>query len=789
MSATESQEQIAYEDDRKNEARIHHLKKKFREAAGSGGVLSRQDFKRVLRHCKNDYFIQRLVDLFDSDGDNVVSESEFVSFLDTLRTTDDKLNLLFDLYNENGDGYLSKSEVHSMITAMIDSSKLEASHGEVDTMTLYFFDEAVDDRGDSPGISRDQFKQVIREQEDFGDDVSTLIDHWIGAVQDRSDSKRTKEERAIDFDSKMKTDPNFYAFLVVFVLVTAAMSGIAGYKHSGAKDRDGKVNYFLITARIFGFPLNFLGCMIYVFMNHPILNALREHGLARYLPLDENLWFHIVTAALIVIYGTIHTIVHFINFGINVAPDPVNYLAKNGKRPDQTTFNPKEEGGAYTYAEWMFTGKPGLFGLVPGWANPTGVVLTIIMYVMLFTSLKCVRRGGFFNLFYYCHLLYWPFFICLILHAPNYSYFFPLPGIFLALQVIQRILYGHLSSYVTTAMLLPPDSYCLLIRKPVNWSYSTGDWVSLNVPCIATYEWHAFTISSGPELPDVFSLHIRAVGPWTDALRNRIARDYDMYISNRDPRREDKHGDIINVPHKLSHLIRTVHYKEPRGKMHYVFKVKNEQEFKLDHPIKVYIDGPFHAPASNIFRTQHAILMSTGIGVTPMASILQTIFFRYKKAMQVCSKCHTAFVDEDQCSLGNLRKVEFYWIVSDPMEVSWFLDLLTGIEIEQAKAFTNLPKFLDLNIYVTRAVAKTDMCAVGLRIAMNLFHKRKNRDFLTGLRTRTKPGRPNLNKIFQDIYDRRQGEVGVYFCGNPIVGNILQQKCYKYHFRYHREVF
>ena len=44
---------------------------------------------------------------------------------------------------------------------------------------------------------------------------------------------------------------------------------------------------------------------------------------------------------------------------------------------------------------------------------------------------------------------------------------------------------------------------------------------------------------------------------------------------------------------------------------------------------QIYIDGPFGAPASNIFRAEHAVLIATGIGVTPFSSILQSIMHRY----------------------------------------------------------------------------------------------------------------------------------------------------------------
>ena len=47
-----------------------------------------------------------------------------------------------------------------------------------------------------------------------------------------------------------------------------------------------------------------------------------------------------------------------------------------------------------------------------------------------------------------------------------------------------------------------------------------------------------------------------------------------------------------------------------------------------DSLVQVYIDGPFGAPTSQIFRAQHAVLIGTGIGVTPFASILQSIMHR-----------------------------------------------------------------------------------------------------------------------------------------------------------------
>lgn len=49
---------------------------------------------------------------------------------------------------------------------------------------------------------------------------------------------------------------------------------------------------------------------------------------------------------------------------------------------------------------------------------------------------------------------------------------------------------------------------------------------------------------------------------------------------------------------------------------------------QVDNSLHVFIDGPFGAPTNSIFHAQHAVLIGTGIGVTPFASILQSIMHR-----------------------------------------------------------------------------------------------------------------------------------------------------------------
>ena len=43
---------------------------------------------------------------------------------------------------------------------------------------------------------------------------------------------------------------------------------------------------------------------------------------------------------------------------------------------------------------WLLTDQPGLFGLVAGWANPTGVILLLVLAIMFICSMKWVRKSG-----------------------------------------------------------------------------------------------------------------------------------------------------------------------------------------------------------------------------------------------------------------------------------------------------------------------------------------------------------------------------------------------------------
>ena len=506
-----------------------------------------------------------------------------------------------------------------------------------------------------------------------------------------------------------------------------------------------------------------------------------------------------------------------------------------------------------------------------------------------------------FQVFYFSHLLYLVYWLLLILHAPVFWKWFVVPGLLFIVEQGIRVCKGfseESKSWVTMGVVLPSQVTSLVIRKPPHFNFKPGDYIFLNIPSIAFFEWHPFTISSAPEQEEYFSLHIRAVGHWTHQLyqyftleqerlestlklgkplapqataklesihntvTERVRKTSSKLMMNVDSAMRtsssttvaSRKASTLTVPSDLrpstndKELTKNYRYLEKKPSIilyeppqilanlesdvipeivvdcppedetnnnNGLNEVKatfyEEGHQKLNQPLVVYIHGPFGAPASNIFRAQHAVLIGAGIGVTPFASILQSIMHKYWKARQTCPKCEYKWTGDFAASLQSLRKVDFFWINRDQKSFEWFVNLLSQLEIEQAEQGGAMEQFLDMHMYMTSAQKRTSSSSLLLQMALELLHKKVSRsrrstlltlqkiyllftfqskkDLITGLKTRTNAGRPDWNKVFQELTEQKKGKITVFFCGSPQLGKILQSKCDEFGFDYVKENF
>jgi NADPH oxidase len=268
-------------------------------------------------------------------------------------------------------------------------------------------------------------------------------------------------------------------------------------------------------------------------------------------------------------------------------------------------------------------------------------------------------------------------------------------------------------------------------RKP-SFKYKSGQWLFLQVPAISAFQWHPFTITSCPSDPYV-SVHIRQVGDFTKQL-----------------------AEVLGVTNdeKYAHL-------DPMG----VYEVAMQNGARMP---QLKIDGPYGAPAEDVFDNEIAVLIGTGIGVTPWASILKNIWHKRNNPGRTPMR---------------LRRVEFIWVCRDMSSFEWFQALLASLERQQNGEGGD---FLRIHTYLTQ---KLDI-DTAQNIVLNSVGTAV--DPLTQLRTGTQFGRPDFPKLFTAMRDgimdqtyisglegSLRSTVGVYFCGPSVAARDIKRACKK----------
>ena len=70
-----------------------------------------------------------------------------------------------------------------------------------------------------------------------------------------------------------------------------------------------------------------------------------------------------------------------------------------------------------------------------------------------------------------------------------------------------------------------------MISRPAGFTFQPGDYIFLQIPAVAKYEWHPFTISSCPEQTDVIWVHVRSAGTWTTKYSHDFMQVWTTFLS------------------------------------------------------------------------------------------------------------------------------------------------------------------------------------------------------------------------------------------------------------------
>ncbi|XP_019856436.1 PREDICTED: NADPH oxidase 5-like [Amphimedon queenslandica] len=748
----------------------------FLSIAGDDRQIDFEGFRKALHLSQSSFFASRFFSIFDKDGNGFISLNEMINGVTLLMngTQLDKLKFLFQVYDVDGDGSIDYDELRIMLKSCVSESSLSIDEENLDTLTNTFFDFA--DADNNGSISFEELKNVFDKYPDIIDNLTISSANWLKPQKLRQDKKPFEKFWPFWLSWKhIKNYWSYFIFLSVFFMINTVLFVEAAIRY--------RESMFLVSiARGAGACLNFSPVVVLILMYRHIATLIRSTRLSFLFPLDKFIKLHKIVGYTIIVLSLVHFLAHLANFSFIEINDSINSNS--------------------SMVQYLF--GVGTIGWVYGSAGLTGLLLLIILIIMFICSLPVVRRKGKFEVFYWSHCLYIIWYIVLILHGPHFWKWFVGPAIVFIIEKIFRSKLFHIIHYGRTFIeevnLLPSKVTHLSITRPPNFNYQPGDYVFIQIPSITRYEWHPFTISSAPEMSDVFWLHIRGVGSWTNELYEHFNNAYNDKYTTGTPTFTG--NTVDSLPRRLGTLVhRRFSFKgrekiqsqdERQPSTHTIRKYGGKytcKSFFCDSRFEVHIDGPYGTPSSAIFQSEHAVLISSGIGVTPFASILQSIMNRFKLSKQKCPHCSHSWTGEIPSTILNLKKVDFIWINRDQRHFEWFMELLNELEMEQNEYGTLMDRFFDMHMYITSALQRTDVKALGLQMALDLIHKEKNIDLITGLKTRTQTGRPNWDKIFKELKENGYGPVTVFYCGSPVLARVLSVKSQYYGFKFRKENF
>ncbi|XP_039988661.1 NADPH oxidase 5 isoform X2 [Xiphias gladius] len=727
-----------------------------------------------------------------------ISLEELLKALDLLihGSETDKLKFLFQVYDVDGSGSIDPDELRTVLKSCLRESAISLPEEKLDDLTLALFESA--DRDNSGAITFEELKAELETFPEVMENLTISAANWL---------------KPPDLDQKKRQTPRYLTraywhnnsrkllFLCVYACLSLLLfvGAVLQHSHGGA---------WYMVAKGCGQCLNFNCTFVMVLMLRRCLTWLRATWVVRVLPLDQNILLHQIVGYAILCFTLVHTTAHILNFA------------------------QLSESGEYGLWEYLLTTRPGI-GWVKGTASVTGVILQVVICLMVLCSSTFVRRSGHFEVFYWSHLSYVWVWSLLMIHCANFWKWFLVPGLVFLLEKIVGIAVSRMGGlYVVEVNLLPSKVTHLVIKRPQFFHFKPGDYVYINIPVIAKYEWHPFTISSAPEQSDTLWLHVRSMGQWTNRLyeyfrqpESRPVTPKTLATSLRNRRQLKAQEELFSstdcnraVASNEDDAIELTMYRqngsrsgvapvsvsgaqgpaEPlpdelgpaeRGEAPPLREIS--AKFGENHRfcnIKCYVDGPYGTPTRQIFASEHAVLIGAGIGITPFASILQSIMYRYRRRKQNCPNCNYSWCENIKDSDMKLRKVDFIWINRDQKSFEWFVSLLTKLEMDQADEEPE-GRFLEMHMYMTSALSKNDMKAIGLQMALDLLAKKEKRDSITGLRTRTQPGRPEWGKVFQKVSEEKKGKVHVFYCGAPALAKVIKAQCEHFGFNFYKENF
>lgn len=546
----------------------------------------------------------------------------------------------------------------------------------------------------------------------------------------------------------------------------------------------------------------------------------RSYRISRFINWDLSQEFHMYMAIWATILGTLHGLAHltgdFIWISNAYRPGPLESLVGTDFEYD-------------TYAS-LAGSRPGI----------TGILSLFFFYVIGLTSSPWVRRKNY-EVFQLCHLLMYPIIGMLMAHGTLQILQFTMLGYFLAFPTLLIVIERSTRFFVgfhridATIRILDNETVNITATIPDKriFTYAAGQYVFLQVPELSFFQWHPFTVSVCHD--KAMQLHIKTDGNFTKRLRTLVKdgkgptpikigidgpygapaqRFYDFshtILVGAGIGVTPFSGILADLQARDNRVHGGPDDHAPGRDVTDVTGVMNEKT-RTDAPSRQGSVGPTRQGSADTSRTSDETVAekaennrkprrkkSSDSGslrrVGSVASGLSRSLSRTRSRPGSTRQRNPAPPEFAE----DYRRVDFHWIVRDKNYLSWFSDLLNSISRSQLWHHQNdaIPHpHLDIRIQTHVTQTRKEISTHVYRWLLELHRTQEHPESpITGLINSTHFGRPDFVRILDAHYEDmlrfraqygfdRDGDgdndryrVGIFYCGAPVVGEMLADRC------------
>ncbi|GMQ10915.1 hypothetical protein CsSME_00053727 [Camellia sinensis var. sinensis] len=638
-----------------------------------------------------------------------------------------RVQLFLNLCDRNMDGRITHMEIKQAILLSTSSNKLSVTQREVEQYADLIMEKL--DTQSLGYIEVSQLETLFK--------LNSSEGHYSTDLKSsRPDQDEPGREPFSTAEILFRTHWRRAWIVILWLIVCCALFGwkFSQYSHRKAYEVMG---YCLCTAKGAAETLKFNMALILLPVCRNTVTWLRKHRpISSIIPFNDNINFHKTIAGGIVIGVILHG-------GTHLACD---FPRISGS--DSTIFQ-------QTIAAQFRYHQPSYMEILATTEVMTGIAMVILMTIAFSLATKWPRRQSpllprsirqvtGFNTFWYSHHLFIIVYALLIVH----SMFLFLTNdvtekttwMYIAIPVLLyfgertfRAIRSELRGVkILKATIFPGKVLSLKLGKLEGFKYRSGMYVYIQCPQISPFEWHPFSLTSGPE-DDHLSVHIRALGDWS----------YQLYsLFQEVTKREAK---IETFSHKLEAIVSAGTMEYPR----------------------IYIDGPYGAASQDHIKYDIAVFIGLGMGVTPFISILRDI-----NCIQTPHHDHNC---RESGAKNCPSKAYMYWVTREQCSFKWFRDVIKEITKTSLKQ-----DVIEMHNFLTSVHEAGDARSTLISAIQAMHHAKNGIDIVSRTQVQTHFARPHWLKIFSNLARQHGGaRIGVFYCGPLELARELERLCTK----------